>query len=94
MVHGHNVAIVVDSSSCLPPELVKETNITIVPHGLINVDRVLRDGVDIISEDFYRVLRSAESPITTVAPSPQLFIEAFAVVAQQSCHILALSLST
>ena len=94
MVHGHNVAIVVDSSSCLPPELVKETNITIVPHGLTIVDRVLRDGVDITSEDFYRVLRSAESPITTVAPSRQQFIEAFAEVAQQSRHILALTLSS
>ena len=94
MVHGHNVAVVVDSSSCLPPELVKETNITIVPHGLIIGDRGLRDGVDITSEDFYWVLRSAESPITTVAPSPQQFIEAFAEVSQQSRHILALTLSS
>lgn len=94
MVHGHNVAAVVDSSSCLPPELVKETNITIVPHWLIIGDHVLKDEVDITSEDFCRAPRSAESPIITVAPSPQQFIEAFAEVAQQSCHIPALSLSS
>ncbi len=70
MVHGHDVAVVVDNSSCLPPDLVKETNITVVPHGLIIGDRVLRDGADIASEEFYRVLRSAESPITTMASSP------------------------
>ena len=94
MVHGHNVAVVVDSRNCRTPGLVIETNITIVLRGLIVGDGVLKDGVDITSEDFYRVLRSAESPITTVAPSRQQFIEAFAEVAQQSRHILALTLSS
>jgi DegV family protein with EDD domain len=94
LVHGHNVAIVVDSSSCLPADLVKAANITVVPHGLIIGDRVLRDGVDITSEEFYRVLRSGESPITTVSPSPQQFLEAFAGAAHQGRDILALTLSS
>jgi DegV family protein with EDD domain len=94
LVHGRDVAVVVDSSSCLPPDLAKETNITIVPHGLMIGDRVLRDGADITSAEFYRVLQSTQSPITTVAPNPQQFLDAFAEHAQHGNNILALTLSS
>ena len=86
MVLGHDVAVVVDSSSCLPPDLVQEFDITVVPHGLVIGDRVLKDGADL--------LRSAESPITTVAPNPRQYLDSFAEVAKRSRNILALTLSS
>lgn len=94
MAQGHDVAIIVDSSCCLPPALIQELNITIVPHGLVLGDRVLKDGADISSDEFYQLLTSAETPITTVAPSPRQYVDAFTNVSQRTDNILALTLSS
>ncbi len=93
MVCGHDVAVVVDSSSCLPPDLVHRWNITVVPHELIIDGMSYRDGVDLLPNDFYQMLREHKVVSTTAAPSPQAFLEAFLSAREIAANILCLTLS-
>ena len=84
----------VDSSSCLPIELLRQWNITVVPHELIIDQRSLRDGVDISPDEFYRLLsRETTSKFTTAAPQPREFLEAFAEAGRRAPNVLCLTLS-
>ena len=94
MVLQHDVAVVVDSSSCLPPDLLRKWNITVVPHELIIDQRSFRDGVDIRPTEFYRLLAEGNSSsLTTAAPQPGHFLEAFQTAGQLAPNVLCLTLS-
>ncbi len=94
MVLQHDVAVVVDSSSCLPEDLLRKWNITVVPHELIIDQRSLRDGVDIQPTEFYRLLSENDSAkITTAAPQPRQFLDAFIAASQTASNVLCLTLS-
>jgi len=94
LVQQHDVAVVVDSSSCLPAELLQKWGITVVPHELIIGQRSLRDGVDIRPEEFYRLLAQETTfRLTTAAPQPRQFLEAFVSASQRASSVLCLTLS-
>ena len=82
-----------DSSCCLSQDLVDRWRITVVPHELIIGDRTYRDGIDIQASEFYRLLASGQDRISTVAPSPQRFSEAFFAASQIAPKVLCLTLS-
>ena len=95
MVLQHDVAVVVDSSSCLPPDLLQEWNITVVPHQLTVGQQTYRDGVDILPDRFYRLLADRrQTRLTSAAPSPRHFLEAFLSAGQRTPNVLCLTLST
>ena len=77
MVAQRQVAVVVDSSACLPTSLVEQWQIKVVPQTLIIDGAVLRDGVDIKAAEFYQLLRQGYKSVTTSAPNPRAFQEAF-----------------
>ena len=94
MVLQHEVAVVVDSSSCLPADLLRKWNITVVPHQLIIGERSFRDGVDIQPDEFYRLLAEGNSStLTTSAPQPKHFLEAFVAAGELAPNVLCLTLS-
>ena len=76
MVHKRKIAIVVDSSSCLPRELLEKWNIYVVPHELIIEDRSFRDGIDINPAEFYQHFHKNHEMPTTTSPKPSSFLEA------------------
>lgn len=92
MVH-HEVAVVVDSSSCLPAELVREWGLIVVPHQLIIEGQPFRDGVDICPQEFYQRLKQNQIAPTTAAPRPQQFLEAFIEASRVAANVLCLTLS-
>ncbi len=93
MVQRHDVAVVVDSSSCLPPELLRQWNITVVPHQLVIGDRSLRDGVDIRPDEFYRLLAQDQTlSMSTAAPQPGHFLEGFLAAGELAPNVLCLTL--
>ena len=95
MVLQHDVAVVVDSSSCLPPDLLRKWNIAVVPHELIIGQRSFRDGVDIQPDEFYRVLaEDNHSALTTAAPQPRQFLEVFLAAGKRAPNVLCLTLSS
>jgi DegV family protein with EDD domain len=64
-----------------------------VPHELVIGDRTYRDGIDIQASEFYRLLGSGRDSITTVAPSPRGFSEAYSEAGQIAPKALCLTLS-
>lgn len=85
--------MVVDSSSCLPPELLRKWNITVVPHELIVGRSFFRDGVDIQADEFYRLLSQGDNlDLSTAAPQPGHFLEGFLAAGERAPNVLCLTL--
>src|SRR5436309_8359707 len=88
------IAIVTDSSACLPDDLVERYSVRIVPLALLLVGTVFRDG-DLSSEEFYARLRDQHQRATTAAPAPGEFLEAFrSARAGGGSAVLCLTLSS
>jgi DegV family protein with EDD domain len=85
--------VVVDSSSCLPAELVREWNITVAPHELIIDGHPFRDGVDIHPQEFYQRLKENHIAPTTAAPRPQQFLQSYIEASRTAPNVLCLTLS-
>ncbi len=71
------VAVVAESSCCLPPELARQYGIDIVPIPYSFGDTVYRDGVDLTADQFYDLLRRSKTPPHTSPPSPGEYLEAW-----------------
>ena len=66
---GRRVAIVTDSTSDIPPQLVEQYGIRVIPQILIMDDQTWRDQVDIDSPTFYKLLRSSSDFPSSSQPS-------------------------
>jgi DegV family protein with EDD domain len=86
------VAVVTDSSSCVPKEVVEQYGVHILPLILIFEERSYRDGVDITSREFYELLKKAKKLPTTSSPSPGEYLEAFRKLSKQANGILCITL--
>ena len=87
------VKLVTDSVSDLPPEVVKELEITIIPLNVHFGQETYKDRVDLSSEDFYRKLEHGSSFPSTSAPSPGFFAEVFDDLAMKGNQILGVFVS-
>ncbi len=85
------VAIVTDTTACVPQEQVARYDIEVVPVQLIFEDRTYRDGIDISPTEFYARLRQAKKMPTTSASSPNPYLEAYHRASQKSPDILCLT---
>ncbi|MEM7584835.1 MAG: DegV family protein [Acidobacteriota bacterium] len=85
------VAVVTDSTADLPPELVRQHDIRVVPLSVLFGRDRLRDGIDIRPRDFYQLLESSEShPQTEPPPEPEFFESYHELISEQdiiSVHI-------
>lgn len=88
------VKILTDSVADLPPEIVRDLDITVIPIILRWGEEILRDGVDITAEEFYERLRHSKIPPTTSLPSPGMFVEAYDKIAENADAILAITVSS
>ena len=87
------VAVVVDSTAYIPPALVAQYNIHVIPQILNWEGTSLRDGVDITPDAFYRRLATAKEMPTTSQPSAGEFHEFFSQVAETAESIVAVLIS-
>jgi DegV family protein with EDD domain len=71
------VAIVTDSSACLPEDLARAHGIAVLPIAIHVADADLQDGMPGAAERVYRALRSGE-PVKSSAPSPDEYLAAIA----------------
>ena len=71
-----HVAVITDSSACLPADLVARYGIRVVPLGLLIEGEVFPDGALTPGELFARIDASHGRPQTT-SPAPGEFLEAF-----------------
>jgi len=87
------VAIVTDSTACLPRDLAEKHGIRIVPMSIIYQDRTYQDEVDINPSEVYRILEKGNTLPTTSAPSPGAYIEAYRELSQVAESILCITLA-
>jgi DegV family protein with EDD domain len=88
------IALVTDSTTYLPPELVKQYNISVAPQVLIWGDQTYRDGVDIESSEFFTRLKTAKVMPTTAQVAVISFQEIFQDLVGKGYEVLAILLSS
>jgi DegV family protein with EDD domain len=88
------IAVVTDSTTYMPPELVKKHNISVAPQVLIWGEQTYRDGVDIESREFFTRLKSAKVMPTTSQVAVVSFQETFQDLAKKGFDVLALLVSS
>ena len=87
------VAIITDTTACIPPELAEKYGIGQVPMQIIFGDKVYQNGVDIHPAEFYPLLREAKKLPTTAHPSPDVFLEAYREASRRAASILCITVS-
>ena len=88
------VAIVTDSTAYIPDNLLKEHNITVVPQIVIWGEESLRDGVDILPDDFYKRLAKSKVMPTTSQASIVSMKSAFEELVEQGYEVLGIFISS
>jgi len=88
------IAIVTDSTADLPPQIVQELGITVVPVYLRFGEESYRDGVDMSHDEFYR--RLSEDPVhpTTSQPTPSDFADIYSKLSRHAEEIVSIHLSS
>lgn len=88
------VAVVMDSTANLSPEVLAENDLETIPLNLIWGGESYRDGIDITTDEFYeRLEKSSELP-TTSQPSIGDFHELYQRVAETADSIVCVTLSS
>lgn len=71
------VRIVTDSTSDIPKEVARDLRIEIIPATIQWNGEILRDGIDIDSDEFYHRLTTSAHQPTTSQPSPGDFVKVY-----------------
>lgn len=89
-----NIALVTDSTTYMPLELVRKYNISVAPQVLIWGDQTYKDGVDIDSREFFTRLKTAKVMPTTSQVAVISFQEIFQELVQKGQEVIALLVSS
>lgn len=87
------VGIVTDSTNCLPPELIQELGIRVVPVGMVINGKVYRDQVDIDLAGFRKLSENLEEQPSTAAGNPADFLAVFQELSETTDKILCILVS-
>lgn len=89
----HRIAVLTDSTSDLPADLVARHGIHVIPQILIMGDNTWHDGVDIDPSTFYELLQTSSDFPSTSQPSMAAFQEMFIKLSQKAEGIVAVLIS-
>jgi DegV family protein with EDD domain len=88
------IAIVTDSTSDLPKDLLRSNDITSIPLSVIFKEATyLDDGKEITIEDFYGKLKTSGDLPTTTQPTPKDFVETYTSLLKEYDSILSIHIS-
>jgi DegV family protein with EDD domain len=87
------IALVTDSTSYIPADLVQRYQITVVPQVLIWGAETFKDGVDIQPAEFYTRLKTATVMPSTSQATVATFMKIFQGLLDQGFEILAILVS-
>ena len=88
-----NIGLVTDSTCDLPPEIIKEHHIHVVPIVIQVGKESYLDKVEIKPDDFSRLLQTSNKRLSTSQPPPASFEEMYNKIADQHDSIISLHLS-
>ncbi len=86
--------VIVDSVGCLPPQMVQECGMMILPLNLLVGERVYRDGVDLTATQAYELFLKDPKSFKTSGPSPGECQATFRAAARISSEILSICVSS
>ncbi len=87
------VKIVTDSAADVPPKLLRDLDIEVVPMYINFGDEIYRDGTDIDNEQFYRLLSDRTTPPTTTAPPTIVFEQTYRRLVRAHDAIISIHVS-
>jgi DegV family protein with EDD domain len=88
------VAVVTDSVSCLPQEIVGKYDICVVPLEIIHEGKSYRDGVDITPNEVYKIMRKKENLPSTSTASVGGFLNAYRQSSQKAESVLCITVTS
>ncbi len=88
------IKVVTDNSVDMPPETVRELDITVVPLTVHFGDRTYIDGENIDGPTFYRMLKTDPAHPRTAQPAVGRFEEAYRALATAGHEIIAITLAS
>lgn len=86
-------AVVTDSTSSLTQAMGRTLGVTIVPLYLLSEGQLYRDGLDLDTASFHRLLGTREHLPTTSRPSVDDFVRVYRSLSQQAEAIVSIHLS-
>jgi len=93
IVEEGNIGLVTDSTCDLPPEIIEENNIYLVPIVIhVGKDSYL-DKVNMMPADFVRILSNSSERLLTSQPPPASFKEVYQKIASRYKNIISLHIS-
>lgn len=87
------VKIVTDSAADIPPRLLEELDISVVPLYIRFGEEIYKDGVTITNDKFYERLTRDDSFPSTSQPSPMDFKETYEKICDSADGIVSIHLS-
>jgi DegV family protein with EDD domain len=88
------VKVVTDSTCDLPPQLMQDLGITVVPIYVVFGDKSYRDKLDIGDDEFYeRLIHGPVHPSTSI-PTPKDFADAYNKLAQETDEIISILITS
>lgn len=88
------IQVITDSTADIPPEIIKQLNIRIVPIYVRFGNKTYRDGIDINSEEFYTMLESSPIYPATSQPNPEDFVGTYNEYRDSSDGIISIHISS
>ncbi len=89
-----NVAVVTDSIADLPPQVVEEFGITVVPIIVRFGTDLYRDGLDLSPDEFYKRLRGSKALPATSVPPPVAFADVYDKLAEKTNEIVVITVTS
>jgi DegV family protein with EDD domain len=90
----NKVAIVIDSTVYMPPSILQEFQIKVIPLTVIWNDDSYADGVDITTSEFYTRLATSSTLPSTSQPPAAAFIECFEELLKEGKDVVAILISS
>ncbi|HWG85788.1 MAG TPA: DegV family protein [Deinococcales bacterium] len=88
------VALVTDSTSDITPELVSRTGVTVVPLSVNIGNEVLKDRIDITTDELFRRIAGGAGMPSTSQPSPADFEAVYQKLLETHDHVLSMHIAS
>ncbi|MBC8043853.1 MAG: DegV family protein [Rhizobacter sp.] len=86
--------VLTDSTADLPPHVLKEQNIKVIPMTITVDGRKYTDGFDLTTDSFYKLLEKISDAPTTDPPSVEQFTEIYGNLLSEYDQILSIHVSS
>ena len=87
------VRVVTDSTADLPPDLVRQWDLSVLPCSIHFGEESYRDGVDITADEFFRRLTDSPRLPTTTQPTVMEFLEVYRALTQGGDEVVSIHIA-